>query len=756
MLDYKILLDADFSELSQAVNKWSKLPEKFEKVGKQYWTTVEQGIWGSDWTGAAADAAREKMDRVEKQIDAAAAEASDVHRLLDSAYEVFIEAQRQLKKIKHSVEEDKYLSIKPDGVVWFDPPKDTPSDQVAFINKGYQETIQFYRTAIQNQVSAAQEADETLHWALSQDRNGRGKGFEANAFNSLKDAQKAREQADKDRKALTELAGLQRPYTLDEIKKIQGYLKKHEGDPFFAEKFATGLGAKGTLEFWTRIADRTQYGDDMTKESAKIQHSLGYTLGLASQSGSGAMERWEKDMIKLGGTRLDMTDTQIGMVTKGPYGFQVMSSLMRYGRYDDGFLNDYGTELLKFEKSHKDLPPKELWQPDGYETFLNFGKGTDHGMDPVAGYMEALGHNPEAAKAFFATDKWRGEGDWEKNLDPDLKYVLQDRKWPDVPNNQHSEDYDELGHAIEAATLGIPYDQPELGLNRDNETANVAEQVIKMIGQDNKFIEDRPGIGDSIAKMGAGYIDDLNWSASNFGNSATDQDLRNSAFGHHGEGHISLTHGSATTFLSIVAANEEGHGILSGAQQQYAVNALGAHPNPDAEAERILKTNSLMQGMLDQSRVGEIHGHYGEKTEEAERKLAEAAAWKEFWVGSTVGLGAAAVALPFGGAAVGAAAVAAFVVPEIVGVAGDAYMTDFGIDLDRELEEKKPDYTKQEKLTLGEFADRGAAHAVTPADAYIAANKLEGTAWATEVSESLRGHYNDGSDTIERITPTSG
>ncbi|MDG5808372.1 hypothetical protein P9869_38145 [Streptomyces ossamyceticus] len=756
MLDYKTLINADFSELSQAVIAWSKLPEKFRKVGKQYWTTVEQGIWGSDWTGKTADAAREKMDRVEKQIDAAAEEASDVHKLLDSAYEIFLESQSQLKKIRQAVEEDKYLSIKPDGEVWFDPSEDTPVDQVAFINKGYQETIQSYRTSIQNQLTAAQEADGTLQWALSQDRNGRGKGFDANAFNSIKNAEKARREADKDRKALTELASLERPYTLAEVKKIQGYLRKHEGDPFFAEKFATGLGAKKTMEFWTRIADRTQYGDDMTKESAKIQKALGYTLGVASQSGSSAMDRWEKEMIKLGSTRMEIMNMEFGMTTKGPYGFQVMSSLMRYGNYDDDFLNNYGTELLKFEKSHKDLTPKELWQPEGYETFLNFGKGTDHGLDPVAGYMEALGHNPEAAKAFFGSEKWRSETDLARALDPDLKYVLEDRKWPDMPNNKNSEDYDELGHAIEAATLGIPYDQPELGLNRDRGTANVAEQIFAVVGKDPKFIEDRPGIGDSLARVGAGYIDDLDWSASNFGNSQTNQDLRDSAFQHHGEGHANLAHATAVDFLSVVAANEEGHGILSAAQQQYTVNALAAHPHPNDEAAQLLKSNALVQGMLDQSRVNDIHAHYGEKTEEAERKLAEAAAWKEFWVGSTVGLGAAAVALPFGGAAVGAAAVAAFVVPEIVGVAGDAYVTDFGIDLDRELEENKPDYTKQERLALGNFIDRGAAYAVTPADAYIAANKLEGSEWADEVSESLRGHYNNGADTVERTTPTSG
>ncbi|MFE5487033.1 DUF6571 family protein [Streptomyces sp. NPDC056527] len=754
MLDYKTILDADLTPLSEAVAKWGKLPEEFGKASTLYGNTVEKGLAESDWKGEAADAGLDNVALVGKQIRAAKDEAADVHRLLSDAYHVFSQAQSKLKTIRSDVEKDEYLSIKPDGEVWFDPPKDTPNEHLASLNKGYQETIQAYRTGIRNQVTAAEEADDLLYWALSQDYNGHDKGFDSNTYDSLKGAKAGKEQADKDRDALMDLADVKRPYTLDEIKRINSLLSKHEGDPYFAEQFATGLGSKKTLEFWTRIADRTQYGDEMTKESAKIQKSLGYTLATASHSTSPAMESWKKEMIELGDKRVDMVDMNMGTMTKGPYGYQVMSSLMRNGEYEKDFLHDYGKSLIDFEKDHKGTDPKKLWQPDGYETYLNFGAGTDHGLDPMAGYMEALGHNPDAAKEFFSSKDWDSSGKELKSMDPELKYLLEDRKWPDMPNNtKGSEDFDELGHAIEAATLGVPYDQPELGLRRDDTTANVTEQVMKYVGDHPKYLDDHKGMGDSLAKMGAGYIDDLNWASSNFGNAYTGQDLRDSAFGHKGPGHIDLLDTTAASFLAVAGGDEDGYKILSMAQQEYTASGLRAHPEPNGEVAQIIETGAKMQGMFDQARANDIHGEYGEATKEAERKLAEAAEWKKFGVGAGVAVGVGAIALPFAGAAAGGAAVAAFAVPQVAGAIAGAGMTQFGIELNREMEKNGPDFSEKEHMDLTTFTTLGGARAVAPMDAYIAANDLEGSDWARKMHSGVEGKYNDGADAITRVTP---
>ncbi|MBZ4015804.1 DUF6571 family protein [Streptomyces purpurogeneiscleroticus] len=753
MLDYKTLINADFAELSQAVGKWKRLPEEFRDVSTQYTTTVEKGLRGSDWQGDTADAAYDKLNLTRKQIDSAADEAADVHRLLDDAHEIFTHAQSRLKALTADIEKEKYLSIKPDGEVFIDLPEDTPAEQIAGINKSYQESLRAYRDSIQRQVDTAKEADDVLYWALSQDFNGRKKGFDSRTYNSIKSAKHGRAEAAADLRALTKLAGVQRTYSLSDVQRINRILAQHEGDPYFAEKFATALGPQQTLEFWTRIADRQQTGDAMTKTSAKIQQSLGHTLATASHSSSQEMDDWKRDMSRIGGRRLEIIDMEMGTSTTGPYGFQVMSSLMRNGDYDKSFLADYGKALIGFEKSHKEMTPKELWQPEGYVPYLDFSSRSDHGVDPMAGYLEGLGHNPEAATAMFEAKNWKDSaGTWQQNMDPDLKYLLEDRKWPETPKAN----YDSLGHAIEAATLGIPYDHPELGLHRDDRTANVAEQVMKAVSNDPEYLKDRHGIGDSLARMGAGYIDDLDWAAGNFGNSHTDQQLLESTFQHRGAGHVNLAHGTAVGFLAQAGSTEEGYKILSIAQQEYTASSLRAHPEPNAQVSEMLATGAKMHGILDQARINSIHEHYGEATKEAEQKLADAAEWKKFRYGAAIGLGTAAVALPFAAPAAGAAAVAAFAVPQVVGMGGNAYITDYGINLNHQLEESGPNYSRKEQMDLMEFTALGQGRAVAPMDAYITVNNLDDTQWSREAHAAVEGKYNDGIDAVTVITPNSG
>ncbi|WPW29179.1 hypothetical protein P6B95_18525 [Streptomyces atratus] len=746
MLTYENLLHVDLAPLSEAVVKWRNLPSQFKTIARKYESTVEKGLWDYDWEGEAANAARTKLGKVKRQIDSAAEEATDIHLLLGDALHVFKSSQQKLKRLREQIEQDKYLSIKPDGEVWFDAPADAPVDNLAVLRKGYQESIVAYRESIGSCLTAADEADSILSWVLSQDGNGRDRGFNSHTYHSIKAAKQGREAAEKDLAALTELASAQKTPDVKTLTRINNLLKKHEGDPYFTAQFATRLGPKGTLEFWTRIADRRQTGDERTKISAEIQKSLSQTLATATHSDSAAMERWKKQMVALGDDRVRMVDMDAGTVSDGPYGYQVMSSLMRTGEYEKGFLTDYGRSLIDFEQDHKGTKLKSLWQPDGYETYLNFGPGTDHGLDPMAGYMDALGHNPDAAKAMFYSEGWQQKD----KIDPDLQYLLKDREWPNgnyLVGNKRGYGYDELGHALEAATLGVPYDQPQLGLRRDDTTANVMEQVVRIVGGDHGFVADKPGIGNSLAKMGAGYMDDLNWSVSNFGDSEGGQDLRDAAFGHSGKGHIFVKNASALSFLQSVGQHEGNYEILSQAQQQYTVSGLKAHPVPDDELKLILEAGAKTHGILDQARITEINHDYGEKTDEANRKMAEAAEWKKFGISQSVSVGVGLATLPFGGpaAATGAAAVAQIAVPMIIEGAGGAVETDQGIAIDRELAKREADFDRKEESDKRDLVAVGQRQAMSPLDAYIAVHpEVDGTSWHNEVAATMENRYGSG------------
>lgn len=79
-----------------------------------------------------------------------------------------------------------------------------------------------------------------------------------------------------------------------------------------------------------------------------------------------------------------------------------MSNLMRFGDYDDQFLNDYGDKLLAYDKQVNG-EGISLWVNNANQGDLNYwGYKDDRGRDPVTGFLEALGHNPDASSQFFA------------------------------------------------------------------------------------------------------------------------------------------------------------------------------------------------------------------------------------------------------------------------------------------------------------------------------------------------------------------
>ncbi|MYV38638.1 hypothetical protein GT030_07075 [Streptomyces sp. SID1328] len=725
MLDYHTLLHADFTELSEAVNKWRKLPEGFKKVHTQYSNTVEKDLEGSDWKGEGATAALGKVRYVGKQITAAADEAQDVYKLLDDAHEVLTGAQKKLKNLTHDIESDKYLSIKPSGEVYFDPPADTPTENLAALNKGYQESLQAYRSGIRSALDTATEADEALHWALTQDHNGRGKGFNPHTYDSIAAAKKGREQADRDLRELEKLTGkrskLGMASALDsldpaELRRINTLLSQHEGDPYFAEKFATHLGGKGTLELWTRIADRVQTGDAQTKASADIQKSLSFTLATASHVDSPAMDHWKRDVLAQGSHQIDYLDMARGTTQKGPFGFQVMSSLMRYGSYDREFLNDYGHKLIAYEKSHKDDKPNELWRAEGDPSpYLNFDSKNDQGVDPMAGYMEALGHNPDAAKDLFYSKDW----DAKTKVDPDLQYLLEKREW--INGNPFAKDqagygYDELGHALEAATLGTPYDAADGTLHRDARTVNIMEQVARTVGEQGDLLDHKPGLSDSLARMGAGYMDDLNWSAMDEGGRGSVLD-RDRLFHHDGTDHLNLRSTTANNFLYNVARDEDGYKILSSAQQAFTLGGMEAYRDAPEDAQKVIMNGGYVHGVLDEARISAVDKQFKDATEKINDKLGESAEWKKFGISQGVGLATGLVLLPVGGPAVSAAA--AFVVPTLVEGAASAAETQWGVEIDRETKEKEADLSDKNRMTAQRFSELGTFRATKPALLYM-------------------------------------
>ncbi|KRV50856.1 hypothetical protein AQ490_12930 [Wenjunlia vitaminophila] len=754
-LSYQTVRDADLKPFSEAVAKWRLLPGQFDTIADSFRNDVAKGLRDSDWEGDAADAAFAKLDTVQKQLKAASDEAKDIHQLLDSALQALSSAQRRLKDIAAEVTENGKLTLSADGVVSLDQAR-VPDEHAAALQKSYQDVVRGYNDGIRQALADATEADTALNWALTQDHNGRSRGFDADMYRSVAEAQRDRRQAARDVKTATEIAALGADATDKQLTQLNTILSRREGDPYFAERFTTALGPSGTLNFWRNVADKEHLGDDRRATLQQMQKSLGRTLATASHSDSKAMREWKKDVIALGDDLVMSEDTAAGR-TSTTFGFQVMSSLLRNGQYDTDFLNDYGKALLAYEK---DQGGPGVWTPTNERARLNLS-GSDWGNDPMVGYMEALGRNSDAAQDLFHSKAW-DNFDYEKppaeQMDSDLKYLLTEREWPHDPVSGKEADrgygYDELGHALEAATLGRPYDRPDLGLLRNATTANVMEQVISATYSDSELIDKRFGISNSFAHMGAGYIDDLDRSLSNFGDAKHGEEIRDKAFGHvnqKGEptpGHITVTHENAQDFLRRIGGHEGAHEILSAAQFNYTLDRIKTYPDSNAEASLILETGAKVHGILDQARISDINDSYTEKSEEADRKLAEAAEWKKFCFSEGLGVTAGVVTLPFGGPTTSAGV--AFAVPAVVDGITGALDTNFGIDVERQLKENEADFQQQEEDERKNFVSAGRRMAMAPLDAYIsAANLRDDDPWIGTVD--IEAYYNVGDNETDQI-----
>ncbi|MEU9761123.1 hypothetical protein ACFYYY_18110 [Streptomyces sp. NPDC001834] len=117
-------------------------------------------------------------------------------------------------------------------------------------------------------------------------------------------------------------------------------------------------------------------------------------------------------------------------------------------------------------------------------------------------------------------------------------YLTKDRIWlPDATfegDNKVIAGHDSLGHALEAATTGYAYDadpmsdkDPAVPGSRDHwtaATAGVMEQVAFLYGSEDgpKMLHEQSQLADSLGKMGAAYIDDIDYSLSGVGDSVKD------------------------------------------------------------------------------------------------------------------------------------------------------------------------------------------------------------------------------------------
>ncbi|MEV7776735.1 hypothetical protein [Kitasatospora sp. NPDC088351] len=596
MLSYEAVTTARLDTLNGAAEEWRALRGRYLGLKDRLTGEVVTALAGG-WEGEAATEARALIRRAAEQIEAAAQESADLAGLLADAAGQFGEAQRRLRRLADEDAPAGHLKVAPDGTVTDVHPllhdesaRHQPDFRTAFL-PGRRQAVDDLVHRIEAALRQATEADEAAAWALRSDPNGAADdSFNTSGCRSLDEARAARA----DLGEALALAGKGGALSTAELTRLNALLDRRGSDPAFAEEFAVTLGPQGTLDFWRDVNDPAKagaYGGGRGEAVRRLQTSLGTTLGTATQSRGRAMRDWEHEIIRLGPR---VRNRPGGGPT--PYGYQLMSSLLRSGAYDSDFLNAYGESLLAFERG-SGIGPQAIWAPDSTQpTWDHLGEG--RGGDAVAGFLTALGRNPQASTRFLDPgDPRRGDH---------LAYLLNGRHWPEeLVAGARATGHHSLGLAVEAAATGDRPGREDAVRHHTEAQARVMRDTVGLLdaGIGHERLPDglRRPLADALADYAADTHDILSGTnraakdhaGGNTGGVWTDQET--------GGTRMATDKGSLIRLLRGVADDPDAHQTVRRAELTHVAQQLSQLPPTTAEKEwkGLMANSSVALGVID-------------------------------------------------------------------------------------------------------------------------------------------------------------
>ncbi|MFD7700974.1 hypothetical protein [Streptomyces caelestis] len=741
-MELDTLRDADFTLLDDAVEDWSTLVKSLDGLKKDAEDDLRRSANDADWAGVNAKVSKEFIGKTAGEFTDAHTQAKSIHQILSDTVGELKGCHRRLVEAIDGGRKKNLMVIGYEG--GFTVTTNAPPEAWRAMDQDNKGDITALRDEIQGILDKATESDNSARTVLQALVDQSETGFSDASYADRDSAARAIADAE----AMAKVAKKDpHEVTTTELAALNSALATYKTDPLFAERFATSVGPKGLLTFWAGIADPYQatYDPARSKQAKQLQKNLGITIGRATLSDSSAMASWKSKMLRLGENQLGIDDAS------NPTGFAVMSNLMRFGDYDDQFLNDYGNKLVGYDKKVNG-ESINLWVNNVNQGDLNFWSyKNDRGRDPMTGFLEALGHNPDASTQFFASpDVASDPNDKNFKVNEHLKYLTQERVWVSDTTLQGDDDYvagrNALGHALEAATTGFAYDTDVKdiiaagGGHRTAETAAVMEQVSYLYGSEDgpKMLHEQPELADSLGKMAGAYIDDIDYGLSGVGGHVRDQET----FPQKYHGRANFTEGGAINFLSVLGQNETSHAAVTAAQHLYTLSAMDAHP-PTSEqnierAHDALMTGAEVRGILDNSRVQQAETTYKGDAEEANKSLGRSSDWVKVGAGAVVAGGIAAIPLP------GSTAAALVIAPVAADTAGEVVNTFIGHGVDHAVDDKEQKPEEKAQMTSSEFYGKGAEQLASAYSAYVsrnervaeAANKEE---WTSDIEAAYYG-----------------
>ncbi|GAB7185095.1 hypothetical protein ATKI12_4926 [Kitasatospora sp. Ki12] len=540
MVGFHDLTNAKVDSLGAAAGAWDEVAAKLKALDGEWNSVVVAKINGSGWTGPSAESAKPALQRGNDQLNAAATEAGALASVLREAATEIQAAKDKLGALVAEATAEG-LTVSPDGTVsWPDPDKAVKNDpQAATVyHDQYRAKAGDIRARVDGVLRDATEADQRACFALRTDASSDKDGsFNGQAVGGGPEA---------DARRAAQLVSRGNKLSDAELVELNSLLRSHATDPKFTTGFYQDVGPKGLLLFWNSMV-----GDDNSvagasearwKQYQELQKNLGTALATATRTTNEPhlSDQWAADLRKAGAEPLWETPETTAGKPWVPRGYQVLAGILRTGNYDPHFLNPIAEHVLQLDA--KDThPTMRFWTPALVSRsperlgFNILGQDGGAGFEPVSGILEALAHSPEAATKFFHDQPtaYNTDGTVSPNGNAKpadyLHYLAHDKEFrgdtvsqdKDVVAGSRASGPVALGHALEAATSGHPYDDmPSAPAKHLADQADVMNKVMKEFGRDEGGSLARitggadPGaplaaLRPSLGRMAADYMGDV-------------------------------------------------------------------------------------------------------------------------------------------------------------------------------------------------------------------------------------------------------
>jgi hypothetical protein len=771
MLKYEDIIDAPVGKLKAAADDWSEMAGKLDKLATEAADGMKTKADKASWEGVNAGVTKAFIGRTAKEFADAAAEAKGVRIILEEGHAAIKKAKDDLVNIRDHEGPAAGIRVDAKGKVTAkNPLSEIPAARhdpdYSSLLQEEKKNIESWQKRIDLIVDNCNDTDVALKNTLEANVTDR-KDFSAPTYTKLDQEEAARAAA---------LAAKGRDITHTELQQLNELLKDNSSSVDFSKSFYEKLGPEKSLAFFGQLStDTYEYGKvdkERLKDVQELQKNLGLNLATASHDKE-FTDKWGPELRKLGTERVPLAKHDYG----GPFGYQLLGGIMRYGNYDAKFLNPIAEHVAQLHQKDPYMFADNKVVNSPFKNPFNPSGVNGAGYDPVTAMLEALGNSPEAAKKFFTepptaynedgTVDHGATADLGKNKDGEAidNYLdfFGNEKWESFPDVNSLDEKelkasldqmpDALGHALEAATLGYPAGHPDAGVVRDADNAEVMQKVMEKYAADPGLLkEHHEAMADSLGVMGAGYIDDINW--------ALDKNDPNSVFapGKNPDGHLDFAdtadgNGRSVVrgFLSTLGQHPDAYATVSTAEQVYTRSALEETVGPNGKigdegaARATVRVGAEVQGMLDQSRADQVEATNLKTHEDYEKAVAKRAGWVEF--GAAAGIAAGVAFLP-ATAAVGTAAVliplatdtASGAAEQLIGqMVGD--ISDNSVD---EHKEKVEELTREEKTKI---YSAGEGMAEAPMEEFLRHNGVDpNSEFGQDLRESMLIGYGVGND----------